>query len=200
MKKIKQLANKINIPGAISLLSLLSAWTAILLLLSNELRLSVVMAVIAFLLDAADGLAARKLELESEFGRQLDSFIDIINYSLLSALVIWKEIIPGALGAIVGFIVIITGILRLAAFNQEGCITKKGITYYRGLIVCHMSLIAFIFLLISRFVQLPEILIALFISLFALLQLSDIKTRKSGALLFWAPVAILIGIVGFLWL
>jgi len=158
------------------------------------------MAVIAFLLDAADGLAARKLELESEFGRQLDSFIDIINYSLLSALVIWKEIIPGALGAIVGFIVIITGILRLAAFNQEGCITKKGITYYRGLIVCHMSLIAFIFLLISRFVQLPEILIALFISLFALLQLSDIKTRKSGALLFWAPVAILIGIVGFLWL
>jgi len=200
LKKIKQLANKINIPGAISLLSLLSAWTAILLLLSNELRLSVVMAVIAFLLDAADGLAARKLELESEFGRQLDSFIDIINYSLLSALVIWKEIIPGALGAIVGFIVIITGILRLAAFNQEGCITKKGITYYRGLIVCHMSLIAFIFLLISRFVQLPEILIALFISLFALLQLSDIKTRKSGALLFWAPVAILIGIVGFLWL
>ncbi len=181
-------------------MSLLFSWIAILLLLSNNLKASVVMAVGAFLLDSLDGFVARKLNLISEFGRQLDSIVDSFNYSLLSALVIWKEILPGTLGAIVGFIVIATGIIRLAGFNQEGYIKKKGITYYRGLITCHLSLITFIFLIIVHVVQLPQLLVAGCISIFALLQLSNIKTRKSGALLFWAPVAIIIGIIGFIWL
>jgi hypothetical protein len=44
------------------------------------------------------------------------------------------------------------------------------------------------------------LLIALIISVFAVLQLSNLKTRKTGALLFWVPVSLLIAIGGLVWL
>lgn len=200
MQKVNQLINKLGWPGIVSLLSLLFTWLAITSLLSNQLKLSVIMAVIAFLLDSADGYIARKFKLESDFGRQLDGMIDSFNYSLLAALVVWKEVIPGTLGLIVGFLILAFGILRLIGFNQEGYVKLGNKLYYRGVVTCHMSLIAFIFLILDRFIALPDILVAIIISIFAILQLSNIKTLKTGALFYWIPVALIIGLIGLIWL
>ena len=200
LEPIKEIGRKLHIPGAISLASLFLSWSAIVLLLSGNIGLSVAVAVGAFLLDSADGFAARKLGRVSEFGRQLDGMIDLINYSLLAALVIWQELLPGVLGLIVGYLVIATGILRLVAFNQEGYVRKKDVLYYRGVTTCHLSLIAFLFLVAIEVVFIPPLLIAFVISIFAVLQLSNLKTRKTGALLFWIPVSLLIAIGGLLWL
>ena len=68
--------------GAVSLASLLLAWIAIGLAISGSLRASVLCALGAFLADMLDGFVARRLGVSSEFGRQLDSFIDVVNYSL----------------------------------------------------------------------------------------------------------------------
>jgi len=197
---IKKLVHNIHIAGSLSLLSLLLSWGAILLLLSDNLGMSVAVAVGAFLLDTADGFVARKLSRESEFGRQLDGMIDLINYSLLAALVIWQELLPGLVGFLVGFVVLATGVLRLIAFNQEGYIKRKGVLYYRGVTTCHLSLLAFLFLVLVQVVPVPAFVIATIITIVALLQLSNIPTRKTGALLFWIPVSIAIGIGGLLWL
>jgi CDP-diacylglycerol---serine O-phosphatidyltransferase len=200
MEPIKEIGQKLHIPGALSLASLLLSWLAITLLLSGSLGLSVAVAVGAFLLDATDGYSARTLGRVSNFGRQLDGMADLINYSLLAALVIWQELLPGPLGVAVGYLVIATGILRLITFNEEGYIRKKGVLYYRGVTTCHLSLIAFLFLVITNVVFIPPLLIALIISVFAVLQLSNLKTRKTGALLFWVPVSLLIAIGGLVWL
>lgn len=197
---LRNLWSQLHVAGTVSLASLFLAWLAILFLLQDNLSLSTLMAVGAFLLDSADGFIARKLNRESEFGRQLDGMIDAINYSLLAALVISQQLLDGLLGIVVGFVVLATGILRLISFNQEGYQTKDDVLYYRGVTTCHLSLLAFIFLVIEQFWSLPDWVVAIVITIVALLQLSTLKTRKTGALLFWIPVSLLIAIGGFLWL
>ena len=48
--------------------------------LNGQLRLSVLLIFIAALADRFDGMAARKLQIESELGKQLDSMSDIISF------------------------------------------------------------------------------------------------------------------------
>jgi len=170
------------------------------LLLNGFVKYAIVCSGIAFLLDALDGYIARKLNQTSEFGKQLDSMIDIVNYPIISALFIQLVLMPNFWGALVGFFVITTAILRLINFNKNGFIKHKNKLYYRGLVVCHVSLVIALLVLIVRFVDIPQIIIAIIILTVASLQLSNIKTRKTGALFFWIPVAIIIGIGALLWL
>lgn len=192
--------HKLLLADYISLLALLVGCIGIWLLLTGNIKFAIFCGGGAFALDALDGFMARKLKQSSEFGRQLDSMIDVINYPVFSAIFIQQVLMPNFWGALVGFFVIATAILRLVNFNENGFIKHNGKLYYRGLVVCHISLIVSILVLITNFVNIPQVIIALIILVAASLQLSNIKTRKTGALLFWLPVAALIGIGALLWL
>lgn len=197
---LKTYINKLGIPGAISSLSLLAAWLAIALLLNGNLKYSIACAALAFLFDSLDGYAARKLKKTSEIGRQLDSMIDLVGYSLYAALLVQQIVLPGILGTIVGYLIILFGVLRLIRFNTDGYSESGGVRYYRGIVTCHLSLAVIGFLLLSTQIEIPPLFIAIVLVLLSVLQLSNIKTRKTNMLLFWYVIVAIMVIGAFAWL
>lgn len=205
MKRYKNIAQTIGWAGLTSFLSLGSAWMALTFLLQHNSKLSVVFACVAFLLDATDGFIARKLGTTSEFGRQLDSMIDSINYSLFAAIFTFEVLLPGPLGLVAGFTVLAFGILRLVLFNVNGFLTVGEAKYYVGVVTPHLSLAGLILYSLSKFTNWfswpgSDLLIFSIVMLLALGQISELKVRKTGALAFWIPATVVIGVCGFIWL
>ena len=79
------------------------------------------MVIIAMLCDGLDGRVARALNVQSEFGKELDSLSDVISFGVAPAFIMYvsalSEIQPSALVWIVTAIFPICGALRLARFN-----------------------------------------------------------------------------------
>lgn len=206
MNRYKRIASIIGWAGLISLLSLSASWSAIALLLGHQFKWAVLMAAVAFQLDSLDGFVARRLGKDSDFGRQLDSMIDAINYSLFAALVTQQLLLPNTLGFVAGFFILAFGILRLVLFNIDGYLEEGDVRYYRGVVTCHLSL-ATLMIYIAQQVW-PTAMTSLaghwgtavILITLSLGQLSTLKTRKTGALLFWIPVSICIGVGALIWL
>ena len=205
MDRYKRIAAIVGWAGVVSMLSLLSSWGAIALLLGHQFKWAVVMAAVAFQLDSLDGFVARRLGKASEFGRQLDSMIDAVNYSLFAALVTQQILLPNTLGFITGFFVLAFGILRLVLFNIDGYLEEKDVLYYRGVVTCHLSLATLLIYVAQKLWPALHSFagnwgIAILLIALSLGQLSTLRTRKTGALLFWIPVSICIGVGAFIWL
>lgn len=197
---LKSYLRVIGVPGTISAAALLSSWIAITLLLNDNLKASVIFAIGAFFLDSLDGHVARLMNKTSDVGRQLDSMVDLVAYSVYAALISSRVLLPGPEGVIVGYIIILFGILRLIRFNADGYIDRASTRYYRGVVVCHLSLAAIGFLLLSTFSEIPSYVITITLVTLSVLQLSNIKTRKTRMLPFWFGVAALLGIGAIVWL
>ena len=73
--------------------------------------------------------------------------------------------------------------------------------YYRGVVTCHLSLATMIIYVVERFgVALNDWLVFGVLVVLSVGQLSTLKTRKTGALLFWIPFTLLTGIGAWFWL
>jgi CDP-diacylglycerol--serine O-phosphatidyltransferase len=197
---LKKYLAVLGLPGLISVLALLSAWVAIVLVLGGSLKYSVIFAVTAFFLDSLDGYTARRMNRVSEIGRQLDSMVDLVAYSIYSAILVYRVLIPGLIGAVVGYIILVFGLLRLIRFNADGYIEDSSGRYYRGVVVCHMALATISFLLLSSHFKIPSLIMALTLVILSVLQLSNIRTRKTGTLPFWYSVAALLIVGAIAWL
>jgi CDP-diacylglycerol--serine O-phosphatidyltransferase len=186
--------------GAVSLLSLAAAWTAIGLAVVGSLRASVLFALLAFLLDMADGWIARRFRVSSEFGRQLDSMIDVVNYSLYAAVLSAFYLAPGIVGWCLGFVVVATGMLRLLRFNIEGFTDDEPVKYYRGIVVVHLSLAAITLLLLKQWLGDVAVLSIVVLLVLSVLQLSLIRIRKTGRQALWASLVVPLAAGAILWL
>ncbi|GAB2465691.1 CDP-diacylglycerol--serine O-phosphatidyltransferase [Conyzicola lurida] len=186
--------------GAVSLLSLAVAWAAIGLAVVGSLRASVLCALLAFLLDMVDGYIARRCKVSSEFGRQLDSMIDVINYSVYAAVLSSFYLAPGILGWALGFVIVATGILRLLRFNIEGFTDDEPIKYYRGIVVVHLSLAAITLLLLKQWLGDVALLSVVVLVVLSVLQLSLIRIRKTGRQALWASLVVPLAVGAILWL
>jgi CDP-diacylglycerol---serine O-phosphatidyltransferase len=114
LKKIKgQAANSITI------LNLTLGVLAIYFVIESELRLSFFAIFIASFIDRFDGLVARKMQIESELGKQLDSLSDLVSFGLAPAFLLYQSTLHefGLPGFIFTAIFIICGAIRLARFN-----------------------------------------------------------------------------------
>ena len=200
MNHIRDIAKQIGWAGAVTILSLLSAWTSITFILSDNPKLAIIFSVLAFLLDALDGFVARKLGTSSVFGIYLDSMVDAINYSVLAALVCVQVLLPGITGYLIGFLILLFGILRLVLFTVNGFAKEDDKLYYIGVITPHLTLATALIFFLSQVVVIPAWSIATVLGILALLQVSTIKTRKTGVLIFWIPVSISIAIGAVVWL
>jgi CDP-diacylglycerol--serine O-phosphatidyltransferase len=200
VKRLRLIATHVGWAGSVTLLSLLAAWSAIAFLLDSNVRLAIVFAVVAFLLDIADGFLARKLGATSEFGRLLDSMVDAVNYSMLAALVAERVLLPGVLGFVVGFLILACGILRLVLFTMNGFEEEGNRLYYVGVITPHLTLAVALTYLVTRFVEVPDLVVGATLGAIALAQLSTLRTRKTGVLVFWIPASIATAIGALLWL
>jgi CDP-diacylglycerol--serine O-phosphatidyltransferase len=87
--------------------------------IQGNLRLSVLLIFLAALADRFDGMAARKFNIESELGKQLDSMSDIISFGVAPALLLYQGILHdfGVPGIFFTVLYIGCGAFRLARFN-----------------------------------------------------------------------------------
>lgn len=130
IKKLKsQTAN------VITLTNLSFGGFAIIFAMEGNLRLSLLLIFIAALADRFDGMAARKFNIESELGKQLDSMSDIISFGVAPALLLYQGILnefggPGSFFTVFISVVVLldwlasmlrkaTGILQAYRLRQQ---------------------------------------------------------------------------------
>ncbi|BBI36067.1 CDP-diacylglycerol--serine O-phosphatidyltransferase [Cohnella abietis] len=112
-----------SIPNLFTIGNLFLGVIAIILAFNNETNSSntaALLVIIAMLLDGLDGRVARALNVQSEFGKELDSLSDIISFGVAPAFIMYQAAFQGispAMAWIVTAIFPICGALRLARFN-----------------------------------------------------------------------------------
>ncbi|ANE46756.1 CDP-diacylglycerol--serine O-phosphatidyltransferase [Paenibacillus swuensis] len=109
-----------SLPSIFTIGNLFLGIVSIILVFNGNAPLAAVMVIIAMLLDGVDGRVARALNVQSEFGKELDSLSDVISFGVAPAFIIYvvafQELAPAA-GWIVTALFPICGALRLARFN-----------------------------------------------------------------------------------
>ncbi|MBY5998805.1 CDP-alcohol phosphatidyltransferase family protein [Tritonibacter mobilis] len=107
------------VPNVITVLAICAGLSGIRLAFEGRVEIAVVMVLIAAFLDAVDGRVARMLKASSNFGAQMDSLADIVNFGVAPPLVLYAYVLDqaGALGWIAALLFAIACCLRLARFN-----------------------------------------------------------------------------------
>ncbi|PAE23058.1 MULTISPECIES: CDP-diacylglycerol--serine O-phosphatidyltransferase [Bacillaceae] len=168
IKKLK--AQTANI---LTLSNLFLGCFAILFSINDNLKLSVLLIFIAALADRFDGMAARKMNIESELGKQLDSMSDIISFGVAPALLLYTGILFefGAPGAFLTALYIGCGALRLARFN-----ISENNGYFTGLPITASGCLATLCYLAIPFWPSPIFLFIMLILSF--LMISPFRVKK----------------------
>jgi CDP-diacylglycerol---serine O-phosphatidyltransferase len=124
---------KFALPSFVTLLSIACGFGSIVLSVDNApvgspdaYRMSAILLVLAGVFDALDGFVARATGTSSEFGMQLDSIADVMNFGCAPAILLycWGFAQMGAdhptllrMGGLACFVFVACGALRLARFN-----------------------------------------------------------------------------------
>ena len=137
---------KKNIPNIITLFNLLLGWTSIYFAYLGEIDWATGAILLASLFDYFDGFAARKLNVQSGIGAQLDSFADLITFGIAPAIIVYfvsnlsllfvEKDMEFWLFLILGLIPLL-GAIRLARFNT----VKKESSFFIGLPIPAFALI-----------------------------------------------------------
>lgn len=118
------------IPNVLTIINLFAGLVAILLSFVQQWELAVALIFGAALFDSLDGRIARRLNVTTEFGKQLDSLADLVSFGVAPATVTYLLVFAhsGWSGYVLAAIFPVCGALRLARFNIS---SVKG--YYIGL-------------------------------------------------------------------
>src|SRR5471032_1932059 len=124
---------KFALPSAVTLLSIACGFASIVMSVDNagigsahDYRVAAALLVLAGVFDALDGYVARATGTSSEFGMQLDSIADVMNFGCAPAVLLYcygfvqlgaHEAVLLRVGGIACFIFVACGALRLARFN-----------------------------------------------------------------------------------
>ncbi len=106
-------------PNAITLCNLLLGLLAMLSLVEGLLARSALFILAAVLVDAFDGLVARRLDKASAFGREFDSLADLVSFGVAPALLVHQAFFSdiASVGMVVSALYLSAGAARLARFN-----------------------------------------------------------------------------------
>lgn len=166
----------------LSLSALFLAWTSVLAFLRGEPNVAVLLMFGGYAFDKLDGAYARWQGVSSPFGRQIDSFIDVFVYLVTGALLFHYGVSPHpAVSAVVGFLILAFGGLRLVRHNAEGFGDDEGASYYHGTTVVHTNLVVVASYLLLQFVPLWSGWVGAVVAVAACpLMTSDYRSYKSA--------------------
>ena len=125
----------------LTLVSLLFSSLGLLAAMHSTLTLAIVLMLLAMFIDMIDGLLARRMKLESELGRYLDSFCDAFAYLLLPLFILYQFGMNDPFSLLALFVFLACGILRLARFNILSTVEEAGVKYHLGLQVIWSHLV-----------------------------------------------------------
>ncbi|PVZ72461.1 CDP-archaeol synthase [Pelagibaculum spongiae] len=98
---------------------------AAVLLFEQQFSLALSLMLLAMLADAFDGILARKYQLERDFGRYLDGFVDVFTYLVLPALFLWQWCFNHGGYPLLLVVFMGCGVIRLSVFNQVGNVRNE---------------------------------------------------------------------------
>ena len=117
--RLREIPLRMMVPNLITVLAICAGLTGIRLAFEGRYELAVAMVLVAAFLDGIDGRIARMMRATSNFGVQMDSLADIVNFGVAPALVLYVYVLDQArsFGWIAALIFAISAGLRLARFN-----------------------------------------------------------------------------------
>jgi len=117
--------NRFNIANLITFGNIAAGLIAIHFIVHGDYFTAIILAWIAGALDIADGKVARKYNLSTEFGIQVDSYADFISFVVMPSFLLYYAITEQSSGleqlilGLVFIFYIISGLRRLIEFNIE---------------------------------------------------------------------------------
>ena len=110
-----------SLPSIITFLSMACGMTSIALSIEGHIGIAATLILASYLLDLVDGALARRLDVCSDFGVQLDSLADITNFGAAGVILVWSHLRLGGYQSWilwpVGVLFLLAGAYRLARFN-----------------------------------------------------------------------------------
>lgn len=138
---------KFALPSLVTLLSIACGFASIVLAVDNaaigsadDYRLAAVLLVLAGVCDALDGFVARATGTSSDFGMQLDSIADVVNFGCAPAVLLYcygfvqlgaHDPLLLRLGGMASFFFVACGAMRLARFNVSAGVSDP--RYFVGM-------------------------------------------------------------------
>lgn len=121
-----------QIPNGITLANLLFGFMSIGATSIGDYQNAAIFILIGMMLDSMDGWTARKLGVESAFGKELDSLADIVTFGSAPAMLIFGTTFSdlGFIGMLIAGTFPIFGAIRLARFNIDSETSFKN--YFTG--------------------------------------------------------------------
>lgn len=111
-----------TIPSALTFANLIFGYSALMLTLKDQFEWAAVLIVLAGWMDFFDGRLARRLEVVSGFGKELDSLCDLVSFGVVPAVLVYTGLLQeriGLWGAVLTLLFVISGTFRLARFNSQ---------------------------------------------------------------------------------
>lgn len=106
-------------PNLITAANISAGFLSMLAAAEGRFEMAIYLLMLAVLLDLFDGKVARRLNVTSKFGQEMDSFSDAVSFCAAPAFLAHTAILRplGAPGVIVSLVYLLAGVLRLARFN-----------------------------------------------------------------------------------
>lgn len=123
---------KLNRVDLVTFSSVITSSISVALSIQGDFYLAMSVLYIAMLADAMDGILARKLGLERDFGRYLDGFMDVLIYLVSPSILLYCSGFNGYLSLFL-LAMIAFGCIRLSVFNQIGNIEESDGLSYLGM-------------------------------------------------------------------
>jgi len=107
------------LPNLLTLSNLFIGFYAILMISRGHYMTACWLIIVAGIVDGLDGCVARLIHSDSDFGREIDSLVDVVSFGVASSLLIYKIVFEpfGLIGILLAFMPLVTGVLRLARYN-----------------------------------------------------------------------------------
>ena len=195
------------IPNMCTLAAMLCGFFSILLSLEGEAhyKMAAQFIMLAMILDGLDGTLARRLKGSSEFGAELDTYVDMTAFGLAPAVLIYQVTLQNydvVWRVLMTSFVVLSGVIRLARFKVKD--PERGQGGYMGLPItaCGGWVAIFVFLSETRSFSLDKgPLAAIFIIgvlVMITLQVSNVRYPKpTKTMLIFVPSIVAVALLFF---
>ena len=109
----------------------LSGAMSIYFSINGQFVLAAVMIAVGAICDLFDGRVARSMNIESEFGKQIDSLCDLVSFIVAPAVFAYFTGLNQPWFLLIEAFYVLAGILRLARYNVTG--TTDGGKFFEGM-------------------------------------------------------------------
>lgn len=159
------------IPNFCTAANLLLGVTATAALINRNFHLSVVLIILAAVLDRADGILARRCNATSAFGKEFDSLADLVSFGVAPAALSYSAVLEkwNSTGLVCFALFTLCGAFRLARFN-----VSSNPSFFQGVpITIAGSILAVVVVLIPN----PAVILASSV-LLSLAMVSTVRIPK----------------------